>query len=317
MVLLSGFAPGGASAGLVTRSSIVLAVDMRDLDVVDEGRVASESAAAAKCSAKGAGWRLATVDELRAMLLSCNDPTNKSCQASEGGAATAACAGCGRHKGPYQGAGTKGCYLDLDMYPGGCRQFWASSEVQGSRPKAWWIVDFATGEIAPRGGGSLGVKCVKSKTGAAPSPPPAGDAGSGSSAPPAATDWENPPGDPSQGEICIGHYDDVDACCRRKGKRLPTLDELKSLMDGCNPPPNHVCTPGGHPTRRDGCYLKTGFQSFKGYKCGKEDTVHMYWAADPTPTQRPAAAPYVNVSNGYVAESEHPYTEVRVGRCVK
>jgi hypothetical protein len=314
-VVVAGFTPGAASAGLASLSSLPLAVDLKSFEITDEGQVRSAAAASAKCSGKGAGWRLATVDELRAMLLTCNDPTNQACRATEGAAASARCEGCGRHKGPYQGAGTKGCYLDLDMYPGACRQFWSSTEVQGSQPKAWWTVDFASGTVEPRATGNFEVKCVKPKPGAVAQAPAAPTAGSGSS--PSPNDWDNPPGDPSQGEVCVGQYQDAEACCQRKGKRLPSQDELRSLMEGCNPPPEHVCTPGGHPTRRDGCYLKTGFQSFKGYKCGEADTVHQYWAADPTPNQQPPAAPYVNVANGYVSARERPYTDIRVGRCVK
>lgn len=317
---MCALAPGGASAGLQARGGVLLAVDMRDLEVSDEGRVPGGAAAASKCTAKGGGWRLASVEELRAMLLSCNDPTNKSCQAKPGAGGSARCEGCGRHKGPYQGAGTKGCYLDLDLYPGRCDRYWSASRVEGASRGSFWTVDFASGAVEPRAGGMLGTKCVKPKPGAQPSPSPS-DAAEADPPPPAApsapTDWDNPPGDPSHGEVCIGHYDDVEACCRRRGKRLPSLDELVSLMDGCNPPPEHVCTPGGHPTRRDGCYLKAGFQSFKGYKCGKEDTVHTYWAADPTPNARPKAAPFVNVANGYVGRRERPYEEVRVGRCVR
>ncbi|MFW5739136.1 MAG: hypothetical protein ACOC1F_02095 [Myxococcota bacterium] len=259
---------------------------------------------------------------LKAFVLGLRSSTRR--RMHPGKARPGRCAGCGHHKGPYQGAGTKGCYVDLDLYPNRCQRFWSSTEVSGSSPKAMWTVDFATGAVEPRTRGLLGIKCVKPKAGVAPSPshdaPPSGspppNADKPAPAPATPTDWDDPPGDPSEGEVCIGHYDDVRACCERKGKRLPTLDELKSLMAGCNPPPDYVCTPGGHPTRRDGCYLKSGFVSFKGYKCGKEDTVHTYWASDPTPGQ-PKTAPFVNVANGYVSTRERPYTHVRVGRCVK
>jgi hypothetical protein len=304
--------PGSATAGWVSFSVVPKAVDIKGLVVSDEGQARSAAIASAMCMGKGEGWRLAKVEELRAMLLSCNDMTNSSCRAVEGAEASARCEGCGRHKGPYQGAGTKGCYVDLDMYPGACRAIWSSTEVRNSNPKANWTVDFASGAVEARASGVLGVKCVKPKSAATASGGSEPGAGAFSS-----LDWDNPPGDPSQGEICIGQYQDVEACCKRKGKRLPSLDELRSLMDGCNPPPDHVCTPGGHPTRRDGCYLKTGYQSFKGYSCGAEDTVHQFWASDPTPQQQPLSAPFVNVSNGHVSAREKPYTDIRVGRCVK
>lgn len=289
-------------------------VNVRDLDVTDEGRAPSASAAAAKCTQKGAGWRLASIAELRAMMLSCNDPTNQACQAADGAPSSARCNGCGRHRGPYQGAGTKGCYLDLDVYPGGCHAFWSSSEVEGGQ--SHWAVDYATGDVGPASGGQRGVKCVKPKSGAAPPPPPE-TATPPTGKAPAREDWDDPPGDPSQGEVCVGHYGDVETCCRRKGKRLPTLDELKALLDGCNPPPGHECSPGGNRSRNDGCYLASGYRPFKEYDCTKSEAIHTYWAKDPTPAARPAGAPFVNVATGYASAREQPYTEVRVGRCVK
>jgi hypothetical protein len=99
--------------------------------------------AKAHCQAKGRGWHLPTISELRSLIRGC--PAAPACNVSDGGCLAwncrnSSCDGCDYNKGP---AG--GCYWDSTL-EGSCGWFWSSSPVADNSGYAW-DVDFDLGNV--------------------------------------------------------------------------------------------------------------------------------------------------------------------------
>jgi uncharacterized protein (TIGR02145 family) len=117
--------------------------------------------AKAHCQAKGRGWHLPTISELRSLIRGCPaTQTGGSCNLADGGCTgwncrDSSCDGCGYQKGP---AG--GCYWDSTL-EGGCGWFWSSSPVADDSGNAWGVT-FGVGDVGSPGvNDARGVRCVR------------------------------------------------------------------------------------------------------------------------------------------------------------
>lgn len=121
------------------------------------------AAAGDHCSAKGAGWRIPNIDELRSIVVGCSyTETGGSCPARVGCGPTvnecynAACVQCVM----AQGAGNGGLYLDKVFSVPATAGFW--SNTHSANNGIFWL-EFGSGDIGINGAdGAQPVWCVHS-----------------------------------------------------------------------------------------------------------------------------------------------------------
>jgi hypothetical protein len=218
--------------------------------------------AKAHCAAKGGGWRLPTISELRSLIRGCEatDIDGKCnievhrCLSWECYEANI-CNSCEEYMGPPEG-----CYWP-DALKGKCTWYSSSSPFEG-HPEFAWYVSFSNGDVSSDGAAGPGVydkyvRCVRSASEAKRSSDrPSTSSSMRDNGDGTVTDtktklvWQKTPSSTGFPLCTVGmdynqcqfpdakreaenHCEDNEDGLPGSGWRLPTISELRSLVKGC------------------------------------------------------------------------------------